>query len=274
VNQRILLCVAALGLASIVGCNRNNQGGYQSGSPDNGDGNGSAYKGTSQAGIVSGTFNAAGDVVQGAGETVQDVGYGVSGYDNGYDYDNGYYYPSYGPGYYPSGYYYYPAGYQYPNGDYEYDNSGQRYNSNGGYRDDRAYRNGRYGGGRYNGEPVGDVGMQQLQSVSPSTAKRVQQGKQLNRNDVRAMSQAGFSDQAIEARIDATNSTFRLSNSDIKDLQNAGVSPEVISYMVSTGPQPQPAPRPGMRYNQRPVQGNVGNPSYAPAPAQPAYRGH
>jgi hypothetical protein len=53
-------------------------------------------------------------------------------------------------------------------------------------------------------------------------------------NDVIALSKANAGDEVIIAQIQATRSVFTLSNQDIIDLKNAGVSEKVIAAMIKT----------------------------------------
>lgn len=53
-------------------------------------------------------------------------------------------------------------------------------------------------------------------------------------NDVIALSKANAGDEVIIAQIQATASAFALSNQDIIDLKNAGVSEKVIEAMIKT----------------------------------------
>ncbi len=70
---------------------------------------------------------------------------------------------------------------------------------------------------------------------SPRTLDRIDRRQQLTVEDVKNMSKNGLSDDTITRQIDATQSVFRLSSSDIIGLKKAGVSEYVINYMIETG---------------------------------------
>lgn len=74
-----------------------------------------------------------------------------------------------------------------------------------------------------------------LQAQAPQTYTRIDQGQPLGITDVKAMAQAGVSDEVIISQIRATHSSYRLSSSDIIDLNNARVSQKVIDFMINTG---------------------------------------
>ena len=73
-----------------------------------------------------------------------------------------------------------------------------------------------------------------LESQSPKTAKRIDNGKQLNVDDVIALHDAGISDDKIIELMQKTNSRYYLKMRDIDKLQRAGVSNSVINYMMRT----------------------------------------
>lgn len=74
-----------------------------------------------------------------------------------------------------------------------------------------------------------------LESQSPSTVRKIDQGKPLSVDDVKKMSKAGLSDDVINNQIDATHTVFHLSTADIVDLKKSGVSQRVINHMIQTG---------------------------------------
>lgn len=74
-----------------------------------------------------------------------------------------------------------------------------------------------------------------MQERSPNTLSRIDNGQQLTIGDVKNMSRNGLSDDTIINQLKATNSTYNLSNSQVRDLQDAGVSQRVIDYMIKTG---------------------------------------
>ncbi|MCS7337080.1 MAG: glycine zipper domain-containing protein [Verrucomicrobiae bacterium] len=76
-----------------------------------------------------------------------------------------------------------------------------------------------------------------LRARAPETLTRIERGQPLGLADIKAMAQAGVSDDVIISQIRATGSTYRLSAADIIELHNAGVSSRVIDYMINTGTQ-------------------------------------
>jgi hypothetical protein len=85
------------------------------------------------------------------------------------------------------------------------------------------------------GAPLDESDRNSLEKQSPRTLKRIDNEEQLSTDDVKKMSRAGISDEAIMRQIDATNSIFYLSSADIVDLKKSGVSQRVINYMIQTG---------------------------------------
>jgi outer membrane lipoprotein SlyB len=73
-----------------------------------------------------------------------------------------------------------------------------------------------------------------MQRTSPRTMRKIDLGEPLTIKDVKNMSKAGLSDDLIISQIEATQSEFRLSASDIIDLKQAGVSQRVIEAMIET----------------------------------------
>jgi outer membrane lipoprotein SlyB len=74
-----------------------------------------------------------------------------------------------------------------------------------------------------------------LESQSPSTVRKIDQGEPLSVDDVKKMSKAGLSDDVINNQIDATHTVFHLKAADIVDLKKSGVSQRVINHMIQTG---------------------------------------
>jgi hypothetical protein len=100
----------------------------------------------------------------------------------------------------------------------------------------------------------------QLRAQAPQTMQRVEQGQPLSEMDVRALSQAGISDELIISQIRNSRTVYHLSTADIIALKNDGVSERIIDFMINTqsqvesayvggmvGPTP-PAPLPEMIY--------------------------
>ena len=73
-----------------------------------------------------------------------------------------------------------------------------------------------------------------LRAQSPETYVRVQQGQPLTIADVKALAEANVSDDVIISQIRNSHTVFHLSASDIIDLHNAGVSSNVINFMINT----------------------------------------
>ncbi len=98
-------------------------------------------------------------------------------------------------------------------------------------------------GGAVIGAAVGTVGgavvghlmeeddQKKLDKKSPDTSQKIQNGEPLTVRDVIKMHEAGLSDDVILNTLDATHSTFDLSNSDRRQLKKAGVSKRVVDYM-------------------------------------------
>ena|ERR1700722_17490008 len=74
-----------------------------------------------------------------------------------------------------------------------------------------------------------------MESRSPHTLRKIDQGEQLSIDDIKNMSRNGLKDEVIINQIDATNSRFELTSNEIIDLKKAGVSQRVITYMIESG---------------------------------------
>ncbi len=74
---------------------------------------------------------------------------------------------------------------------------------------------------------------ERLRMQAPQTYVRVEQGQPLSVPDVKALATARISDEVIIGQIRNSRSVYRLSASEIIDLQNSGVSQSVISFMVN-----------------------------------------
>jgi hypothetical protein len=93
-------------------------------------------------------------------------------------------------------------------------------------------------------------GMQQSQrevvaAQSPQTLQRVDQGQPLGLPDIKALAQAGVSDEVIVSQIRNSRTVYRLTTAEIIDLKNSGVSEKVIDFMINT---PSLYPPPARRY--------------------------
>lgn len=72
-----------------------------------------------------------------------------------------------------------------------------------------------------------------MQKSSPRTVDRMDRGDPLTINDVIKLSQSGVSDDAIIRYIKETASTYNLSQTQVKRLQEAGVSQRIINDMLA-----------------------------------------
>lgn len=86
-------------------------------------------------------------------------------------------------------------------------------------------------GGAVVGHLMEEDDQKKLDKKSPGTSQKIQNGEPLNVNDVIKMHEAGLSDEKIINILDATNSTFDLSNADRRQLKKAGVSKQVVDHM-------------------------------------------
>ena len=67
-------------------------------------------------------------------------------------------------------------------------------------------------------------------------------------DDVIALARDSVGDDVILAQMNATHSSFRLTNNDIRDLKKSGVSDQVINAMIKTGDQPKTSSRRAVYY--------------------------
>ena len=74
-----------------------------------------------------------------------------------------------------------------------------------------------------------------MEQNSPRTVDRMDRGEPLTINDVIKLSQGGISDDTIIKYMQKTNTTYNLSQSQIRRLQDAGVSQRVVEYMINSG---------------------------------------
>lgn len=84
------------------------------------------------------------------------------------------------------------------------------------------------------GSSMDEEQRERLREQAPQTYVRVQQGQPLTTSDVKALTQAGVSDDIIIAQIQNSHMVYHLSAADIIDLHNAGVSDKVINAMINT----------------------------------------
>jgi uncharacterized protein YcfJ len=90
-------------------------------------------------------------------------------------------------------------------------------------------------GGSLIGVYLDDQDRKTVEKSSPRTIDRMDRGEPLTINDVIKLSQANVNDKTIIQYIRDTNSSYNLSQSQIRRLQDAGVSKTVINYMIDTG---------------------------------------
>jgi len=84
------------------------------------------------------------------------------------------------------------------------------------------------------GAALDDSDREKLNQSSPETLKKLDHQQHLTKQDVINMSNAGLTDEVIIDQIHATHSKFLLSNQEIMDLKNQGVSQTVIHAMIQT----------------------------------------
>jgi len=136
------------------------------------------------------------------------------------------------------------TGCQYPNGEPNYTGSGALIGAGSGALIGGA--NGRGGNGSLIGAAIGAIAgtivgsamdeqqRERLRAQAPQTFTRVEQGQPLSVADVKAMAQAGVSEEIIIAQIRNSRAVYRLSAADIIDLHNAGVSDRIIDFMINS----------------------------------------
>jgi len=105
---------------------------------------------------------------------------------------------------------------------------------------------GRGGGGALIGAAVGAVAgglighsmdqeqQARLRQQAPQTYVRVDQGQPLGVADVKALARSGINDDVIISQIRNSHTVYHLSAADIIDLRDAGVSNQVIDFMINT----------------------------------------
>ena len=139
------------------------------------------------------------------------------------------------------------TGCEYPNGDPNYTGTGALTGGAVGAFSGAAIGGPRHGGegaligaavGALTGGLIGSSMDQQqrerLRQEAPQTYARVDQGQPLSVADVKALAQAGVSDDVIISQIRNSHTVYHLSAADIIDLRNAGVSNPVMDCMINT----------------------------------------
>lgn len=84
------------------------------------------------------------------------------------------------------------------------------------------------------GSSMDEQQREELRARAPETYVRVEQNQPLATADVKALAQAGVSDDVIIAQIRNSHTVYHLSAADIIDLHNAGVSDKVVDFMINT----------------------------------------
>lgn len=74
-----------------------------------------------------------------------------------------------------------------------------------------------------------------MERSSPRTVDRMDRGEPLTINDVIKLSQGGVDDDSVINYMRDTNSTYNLSQAQVRRLQDAGVSQRVVNFMVDSG---------------------------------------
>jgi hypothetical protein len=77
-----------------------------------------------------------------------------------------------------------------------------------------------------------------LRAQAPQTYQRIEQAQPLYPQDIKAMVASGVSDDVIISQIQTTHSVYHLSAADIIDLHQAGVSQNVVNFMINTANAP------------------------------------
>ena len=75
---------------------------------------------------------------------------------------------------------------------------------------------------------------ERLRQQAPQTYVRVDQGQPLGVADVKALARSGINDDVIISQIRNSHTVYHLSAADIIDLRDAGVSNQVIDFMINT----------------------------------------
>lgn len=73
----------------------------------------------------------------------------------------------------------------------------------------------------------------QVEKNNPRTLKHIDNGEPLTINDVITLHKSGISDRKIKDLIDKTRSKYSLSTETVHRLERAGLSEDLINYMMS-----------------------------------------
>ena len=85
------------------------------------------------------------------------------------------------------------------------------------------------------GASLDEQDRQVMERKSPRTVERMDRGLPLTVSDVIKLSQGGVSGKTITGYIEESKTRYNLSQSQIRRMQDAGVSQRVINYMINTG---------------------------------------
>lgn len=83
------------------------------------------------------------------------------------------------------------------------------------------------------GHMLDESDRKRVEENNPRTLKHIDNGEQLTINDVITLHKSGISDRKIKELIAKTDSHYSLSTETIHRLERAGISEDVINYMVS-----------------------------------------
>ncbi|MBU6409629.1 MAG: YXWGXW repeat-containing protein [Verrucomicrobia bacterium] len=84
------------------------------------------------------------------------------------------------------------------------------------------------------GNSMDEAQAERLQAEAPRTYVRIEQRQPLQVADVKALAQAGVSDDVIIAQIQNSHTVYHLTAVDIIGLHQAGVSDRVVNFMIQT----------------------------------------
>ncbi len=118
------------------------------------------------------------------------------------------------------------------------------------------------------GNSMDQAARERVQTQAPSTLVRIDHGQPLGTADVKALSKSGISDEVIISQIRNSRSVFHLSTAEIIDMKDAGVSSQVIDFMINTATSVSeaPAPTPGTVVMQAPPPATVYEERIYPTP--------
>ncbi|MDX8430854.1 MAG: hypothetical protein SNF33_03500 [Candidatus Algichlamydia australiensis] len=83
------------------------------------------------------------------------------------------------------------------------------------------------------GEPLTCTDITRIEQRNPDVMQRYNSHKRLRLEDIKALSQAGISDDKIIGMIQESHSHFNLTSQEVFELKNAGVSSYLTDYMIN-----------------------------------------